>query len=483
MVKNAIDVVFGGLTYWMLGFGFSFGDYYPNSLVGIGKFFYDYDSVYESTEKSWTYSALLFQISYSTTTSTIVSASMAERIRLKPYIVITSTITMLHSVAAHWVWSEQGFLHKLGVVDAAGCAVAHLVGGVAGLAVTLYLKPRPTRFGPNGSKKMSSPTKALLGTFMIWWSWLGFNTGSTYGVAAGRWRLVAKSATVTFLSSVGGGCAAILISLFSTNKCQIDLLIDGLLASLVSTAACCQCIRPIESVFIGAVGATLALASYPLLEKLKIDDPVGVIPVHIVGSIWGMIAVGIFGREDPHGFKLTSGLNGLIHGGGFYLLGIQILCVICIFIWTFPMTYLTLKVLDHWKSKNHFTGDLRMSRYEEQLGADLVEHCLEGKSVPQYNIEKKMNARTVSIVIKCVARWKRKTKVSREARLKLELEQAIRNRNLANYSTSRPLIISDSQISTYQHGNMASSVPKLNLKTRKYAIATRLVSINKGSCL
>ncbi|KAL7076846.1 hypothetical protein ACQ4LE_004116 [Meloidogyne hapla] len=417
MVKNIVDVVFGGLSYWMFGFGFTYGKDFPNPYIGIGNFFYNPDEVGQPSDQAWHYARFFFQMSFATTTSTIVSAAMAERIRLKPYIVITYLMTLVHSITAHWVWSEDGFLHQLEVVDAAGCSVVHLVGGVSGLAATLYLKPRQARFGERGSAHMSNPTNALLGTFMLWWGWLAFNTGSTLGVAYNRWRLASRSAMVTLLSSIGGGCTSIIISLVSTRKCQIDLLIDGLLASLVSTTAGCHSLRPIDSIAVGAIGAALALSVYPLIERLEIDDPVGVIPVHVIGSAWGMICVGIFSyedletmKEDPRHKGLTGNKNGLFHGGDFELIKVQALCVVCVSAFSLIVTFLSLIIM------NQFPWGLRMTKYEEQLGADLIEHGLAGHNIANYSIEKKLNVKNAYSIIKYVAKWKRKARLARERR-------------------------------------------------------------------
>ena len=167
MVKNALDVVFGGITYWAFGFGFSFGkDPGTNPFIGVGCFFVDSDS----ESMGFIFSLFLFQLSFATTATTIVSGAMAERTKLSAYIVFSMVNTFAYSIPAHWIWSEEGYLFKLGAIDVAGCAAVHLVGGVTGLVATVMLKPRRGVFGNDRAVKepLPSPLKAILGMFMLW---------------------------------------------------------------------------------------------------------------------------------------------------------------------------------------------------------------------------------------------------------------------------------------------------------------------------
>ena len=189
MVKNAIDVVYGGLAYWIFGFGLSFGDN-SNAFCGFGYFLTDVDE-----KDMGVFARYFFQLSFATTATTIVSGAMAERICLKAYIVYSFVNTLSYCFPAHWVWADDGFLAKMGVVDIAGCGPVHLVGGVSGLVATLMLKPRRGRFNNKGeavTMPMASPTNVLLGTFMLWWGWLGFNCGSTFGISGGKWKLASR---------------------------------------------------------------------------------------------------------------------------------------------------------------------------------------------------------------------------------------------------------------------------------------------------
>jgi len=188
MVKNAIDVIYGGLSYWLFGFAFSFGDR-GNGFCGLGHFFTDADE----GEMGHVFSKYFFQLSFATTATTIVSGAMAERTSLKAYTMYSFLNTLTYSFPAHWIWAENGWLRKMGAVDIAGCGAVHLVGGVSGLVATLMLKPRVGRFDASAPPtQMASPTNVLLGTFMLWWGWLGFNCGSTFGISGMKWKLASR---------------------------------------------------------------------------------------------------------------------------------------------------------------------------------------------------------------------------------------------------------------------------------------------------
>lgn len=165
MVKNALDVVFGGIMYWCVGFAFSFGTGPgSNCFVGSGSYFVH---VSDEEEVGFTYALFLFQLSFATTSTTIVSGAMVERTKLLAYNIFSMLNTLIYSVTAHWVWAKNGFLYQLGVVDIAGCGPVHLVGGVTGLVATLVLGPRSS--AQLGQKQMlPSPLKAILGMFMLW---------------------------------------------------------------------------------------------------------------------------------------------------------------------------------------------------------------------------------------------------------------------------------------------------------------------------
>lgn len=368
MVKNAVDVVFGGLSYWMFGYAFSFGKgSLSNPFCGIGYFFTDA----EDEEMGHVYAEYFFQLSFATTATTIVSGAMAERIKLRAYIIYSFVNTLTYSFPAHWIWGEKGWLRELGAVDIAGCGAVHLVGGVSGLVATLMLKPRFGKFDSSAPpKRMASPTNVLLGTFMLWWGWLGFNCGSTFGVTGMKWKLASRSAVVTINGAIGGGIVGTTYSyILHKKQVNIPIFVTGVLSGLVGITAICTLARPWEGLVIGAVGALLACPACALLDRLKIDDPVGCVPTHGIAGVWGLVAVAFFAEKDILQAEFM-GEFGIFKGGSWRFLGVQILAAVAIAAWSALTTFLELLFVDK------LVG-LRLSLEDELLGADKVEHGID----------------------------------------------------------------------------------------------------------
>ncbi|KAL5005471.1 hypothetical protein ScPMuIL_018927 [Solemya velum] len=367
MVKNAVDVVFGGISYWAFGFALSFGNGPgSNPICGVGYFFLD----------SWdehmglVFSTFVFQLSFATTATTIVSGAMAERTRLTAYIIFSFINTIVYCLPAHWMWAENGFLRSLGAVDIAGSGVVHIMGGMAAFVGSIILKPRTGRFDRGtGPSPLGNPVSALIGMFMLWWGWLAFNCGSTFGISGGKWKLAAKSAVTTLNASMGGGIMGTIISyVVYKKKYDVGFLVNSILGALVSVTAGCAVVQTWEALIIGMIGGAICVGAQRGLDKLKIDDPVGATAVHGVGGIWGMIAVGLFADVDPIEDK-TFGRSGLFQSGNFHLLGVQMLSVVCIVVWSGFVSFLLLMAID-------LTVGLRFSPEEEAMGADYVEHMI-----------------------------------------------------------------------------------------------------------
>lgn len=204
------------------------------------------------------------------------------------------------------------------------------------------------------------------GLFVLWWGWLAFNSGSTYGVSGMKWQYAARAPVMTLISSFGGGSFAVLYSLYHAGIVDIVHLINGIIGSLVSVTAGCFLYRAWEAFFVGVVGSLLTCIAMPLIDRIGIDDPVGASAAHGVAGIWGVLAVGLF-ADNPIPLATTNGRRGLLKGGGFYLLGIQCLTVLVLTLWGLCATYLLLWLINK-------VIPIRMDPNEELLGADLMEH-------------------------------------------------------------------------------------------------------------
>ncbi|XP_061726604.1 putative ammonium transporter 2 [Cydia pomonella] len=367
MMKNLADISLGGLTYWIFGYGMSFGQGpYSNPVIGVGDFLID-PPVGDSLMGP-VFASFLFQLSFATTATTIVSGAMAERCNFKAYCLFSFMNTIVYCVPAGWVWGSNGFLSRLGAVDIAGSGPVHLIGGSSAFASALMLGPRLGRYAKGTAPlPLGNPVNAVMGTFVLWWGWLAFNSGSTYGVSGAKWQYAARAAVMTMMGSFGGGCFGLIFTLVK-NKGKADVmeLINSVLGSLVSVTAGCFLYRAWESILIGLIGAAIACATAPLFDKLRVDDPVGASSVHGACGLWGVLAVGLF-ADNPIPMDTTNGRSGLFKGGGWYLLGVQALTGVCLIAWGVTVTMLLLWLID-------CVLPIRMDPYEELLGADLTEH-------------------------------------------------------------------------------------------------------------
>uniref|UniRef100_A0A6P7FBL8 Ammonium transporter n=2 Tax=Diabrotica virgifera virgifera TaxID=50390 RepID=A0A6P7FBL8_DIAVI len=385
MMKNVVDIVLGGLTYWMFGYALSFGrSEYNNGFIALGDFFID-PSVRDPLKGS-IYTAFIFQLSFATTATTIVSGAMAERCNFKAYCVFSFLNTVIYCIPAGWVWGDHGFLKNLGAVDIAGSGAVHLIGGSAAFASAVMLGPRLGRYD-NGITPLplGNPVNAVMGLFVLWWGWLAFNSGSTYGLSGEKWQYAAKAAVMTMIATFGGGTISILYTMIKLRG-KIDTIdiINGILGSLVSITAGCFLYQGWEALLVGTLGAILVCSSMPVFDMMGVDDPVGASSVHGIGGIWGVIAVGIF-AEDPIPLDTTSGRNGILKGGGWYLLAIQTLTALCLLAWGVLSTFILLWII------NLFIT-IRMEVHTELMGADITEHLVKHGHVNIVGVSRAVSA-------------------------------------------------------------------------------------------
>uniref|UniRef100_A0A2A4IXX3 Ammonium transporter n=1 Tax=Heliothis virescens TaxID=7102 RepID=A0A2A4IXX3_HELVI len=370
MMKNLADISLGGLTYWIFGYGMSFGEgTYSNPFIGVGDFLPD--PPVGDALMGPVFASFLFQLSFATTATTIVSGAMAERCNFKAYCLFSLLNTIVYCVPAGWVWGSHGFLNKLGAlgaVDIAGSGPVHLIGGASAFASALMLGPRLGRYAHGiAPLPMGNPVNAVMGTFVLWWGWLAFNSGSTYGVSGAKWQYAARAAVMTMMGSFGGGCFGLLFTLIKNKgKAEVMELINSVLGSLVSITAGCFLYRAWESLLIGFIGAAIASGTSPLFDMMGVDDPVGASAVHGACGLWGVIAVGLF-ADNPIPMETTNGRSGLFKGGGWYLLGVQTLTGVCLMTWGILVTITLLWCIDK-------IMPIRMDPYTELMGADITEH-------------------------------------------------------------------------------------------------------------
>jgi Amt family ammonium transporter len=302
-IKNLTDYGISTMVYWIAGFGLMFG-VSLGGILGTGFFLFNPPSV-------WPAVFLLFQAVFCSTSATIVSGAVAERMRFSSYIISTMLLSALvYPVFGHWAWggalegTASGWLAKRGFVDFAGSTVVHSMGGWIALAILIIIGPRTGRFGADGTVKTingSSIPMAVLGVFLLWFGWIGFNGASTLAANDAVPGIILR----TMLGGAAGMAATLAAGWFITKKPEVGLVLNGSLAGLVAVTANCHAVNETQAVIIGGIGGLVMLGASALLVRLKIDDAVDAIPVHLAAGIWGTLAVGVFGDPELLGTGLS----------------------------------------------------------------------------------------------------------------------------------------------------------------------------------
>ena len=362
LMKNLMDFCIGTVVFILIGFSLLMGE----DLVGlIGQPGFDIFTAYENFD----WSNFVFNLVFCATTATIVSGAMAERTKFLSYCIYSAVISaLIYPIEAHWIWGG-GWLAQLGFHDFAGSCAIHMVGGLSALVGAWMLGPRIGKFTKksDGSIKVNAfPGHNLplgcLGVFILWLGWYGFN-----GAAA---TSVEQLGSVFLTTTVAPSVATVVCMLFTWlryGKPDVSMCLNASLAGLVAITAPCDTTDCLGAAVIGAVAGLLVCFGVWFLDnKLRVDDPVGAVAVHMLNGIWGTIAVGLFSTTSAPG---NDSLVGLFYGGGFELLGKQLLGVVSVAAWTFVLISITFLVI------KKIIG-LRVSEKEEIEGLDATEHGL-----------------------------------------------------------------------------------------------------------
>ncbi|WP_426449130.1 ammonium transporter [Paenibacillus sp. S-38] len=371
IMKVFVDITFGALIFYFFGFAIMYGKDF-SGLIGTSGFFLDGDlSHIDLTISHETY--WLFQCAFVIAVISIVSGAVAERINFHAYILFTIAMTgLIYPIAGHWVWSVGGWLGRLGMIDFAGSAVIHALGGFAALAAAILIGPRIGKFSEDGTANIVPPSNlplASVGAFILWFGWFGFNSGSTLSATNAS---IGHIAITTMLAASAGGATCILFTMLRYRKSDPPMVINGSLAGLVGITAGCAFVSDGAAILIGAVCGMAMVFATEFLESKKIDDPVGAFAVHGISGSLGTLAVGLFAKPELIE-GLGHGYTGLFYGGGFQLLGVQALGLAIIIVWGFSTTWVVFKLI-------RLAVPVRVSRDEELVGLDVGIH-----GVPAYS--------------------------------------------------------------------------------------------------
>ena len=368
-LKNAADFGVSVVIFWIFGFGLMFGSSY-NGFFGTDLFFFQ-----TSNAEYMTY--FVFQAMFVATAATIISGAVAERMKFNGYLIITILATgIIYPIVGHWAWSSSylsnidsakellngvdqvnstGWLTNLGFVDFAGSTIVHSVGGWIALSAVIIIGPRIGKYSESNKGKFtgSSFPLAVLGTLILWFGWFGFNGGSNGAMD----EAVPLILINTFLAAAFGLLTGLGTSFIIYKKPDPFYVVLGPLAGLVSITAGCNSMTTVVAIFVGIIGALVAVTITEILNKYEIDDVVGAVPVHLGAGVWGTLAVGFFSDLNILGTDLTR----------LEQIKAQFIGVLTIGAFSFFGSFIILKIL------NYFYP-LRVTPLQEELGLNIAEH-------------------------------------------------------------------------------------------------------------
>jgi Amt family ammonium transporter len=396
LVECVFDTCLCGILFWAIGYAFMFSE--GNGFIGYHWFFLKGAPVTYGTTGVAILAHWIFQFAFADTCSTVTSGAMIGRTDFIGDILYSFAVSgFIYPIIGHWAWGPDGFLATMGAAgkflpslamnfhDFAGSTVVHTIGGAVALAGAVVLGPRLGRkFKRDGGGPMTPHdlTIAVCGGLLLWFGWYGFNPGST--LSAMDFEGIGRVAANTTLAACAAGLTAVFFIYFRTKVWDPGSITNGFLAGLVAITCPCYWVSPFGSVMIGAIAGVVVILGVDLLEYLRIDDPIGAVPVHMINGIWGTLSLGLFASgqfsaagSDPISPDLSTKLTGLFYGGGFKVLAAQAIGSGIITLATLAVSFAVFYALDA-------KGLLRLSEDGEHDGMDLHEHGI--SAYPEYVI-------------------------------------------------------------------------------------------------
>jgi Amt family ammonium transporter len=394
LMECIVDTCLCGLLFYVWGFAFMFS--HGNGWIGLNWFFLQgAPATYEATGVAFL-AFWIFQFAFADTCSTITSGAMIGRTGFVGDLLYSVAVSgFIYPIIGHWAWGPDGFLATMGSAgnflpslgigfhDFAGSTVVHTIGGFIALAGAIVLGPRiGRRFKRDGGGPMlpHDLTIAASGGLLLWFGWYGFNPGST--LSAMDFEGIGRVAANTTLAACAAGLTAMAYGYMLSKKWDVSFTVNGFLAGLVAITCPCYWVSPAGAIILGAIAGVIVIMAVDLLEWLRIDDPIGAVPVHGVCGIWGTLSLGLFacgkyGATGPIAADNSAPLRGLFYGGGAQLLAAQAIGSLIVTLATFGVALAVMHLVNA-------MGLLRVSKEGELHGLDLHEHGI--SAYPEYVI-------------------------------------------------------------------------------------------------